>query len=255
MEGAIRVFAGEFGRATLSIPEESGSPASVLTPGGACCRLMFIAGALTEVEESGDLIRGRIADPTGGFDLVTGGKNIDIISLFRKIPVPSFISVLGNAQLYRRNGNTVLSVRPDHMAVVDRAVRDRWVLATAAATLMRLETVRNALKNPCTDKRISLAITHYHISIRDLDELADMVENAVKSVRPDDIPKTEEMDVSAIVLELLRASKSPRGTSVQDIIDTLTVRGIPQEKILGAIEALIVEDECYQPQKGFVRLL
>jgi hypothetical protein len=120
---------------------------------------------------------------------------------------------------------------------------------------MRLETVRNALKNPCTDKRISLAITHYHISIRDLDELADMVENAVKSVRPDDIPKTEEMDVSAIVLELLRASKSPRGTSVQDIIDTLTVRGIPQEKILGAIEALIVEDECYQPQKGFVRLL
>ena len=256
MEGAVRVFAGEFGKSTLSVPgEDEGSPGFVVTPGGAYCRHLFLAGALTEVDESGDIIRARVADPTGGFDLFSGGKNPELTSLVRNLSLPAFVSVLGRAQLYRRNGTVSLSVRPDHVVVIDRATRDQWVLGTAASTLQRLEVTLRALRNQGSDERIATAIRHYHVSERDLDEIAVMVETAVQSVRPPGSDETEKADAKALVLELLSASKDPRGIAVQEIIDTITKNGIPQESVLSAIESLIVEDECYQPQKGYIRLL
>jgi uncharacterized protein len=256
MEGAARVFAGEFSRSTLSVPgEDEGSPAFVVTPGGAYCRLMAIMGALTEVNESGDFIRARVADPTGGFDLVSGGKNPELSSLLRNTQLPFFVSVLGRAQLYRRNGTVTLSVRPDHVIVIDRAARDQWVLGTAASTLRRLEEMRLAIRGKGTDERICTAMRHYNTGDRDLEELVVMVENAVQSVRPPGSGEAEKADAKDLVLGFLTASNSPRGTAVQEIIDTLTGKGISQESVLAAIESLIVEDECYQPQKGFVRRL
>ena len=63
MEGAARVFASDFNSATLLVPgSEAQSPAWVVTPGGAWCRLLYLAGALTEVSESGDLLHCRLAD-------------------------------------------------------------------------------------------------------------------------------------------------------------------------------------------------
>ena len=256
MEGAVRVFAGEFNRSTLSVPgEDDGSPAFVVTPGGAYCRLVFIAGAMTEVDERGDFIRARVADPTGGFDLVSGGKNPELTSLIRNLSLPTFVSVLGRAQLYRRNGNTTLSVRPDHVAVIDRATRDQWVIGTADSTLRRLEDALLVLKNQGADDRICAAIRHYHLSNPDLEDLAVMVENAVQSVRPPGSDEMERSDAKNLVLELLAASKGPRGMAVEEIIATITGKGILKENVLAAIESLIVDDECYQPQKGFVRLL
>ena len=110
MEGAARVFAGELSRADLTIQDDTAaSPAWIVTPGGARCRLLFFAGALTEVEESADTLHCRVADPTGVFDLVTGTKNPPY-QVLAKLPVPSFVTVTGQAFLYRRNGNAVLSV-------------------------------------------------------------------------------------------------------------------------------------------------
>ncbi|WP_321508619.1 hypothetical protein [uncultured Methanoregula sp.] len=256
MEGAVRVFAGEFGRSSLSVPgEDDGSPAFVVTPGGAYCRLIYITGALTEVDESGDFIRGRVADPTGGFDLVTGGKNPELSLLLRNLPLPAFVSALGRAQLYRRNGTISLSIRPDHVVVVDRAVRDQWVLVTAASTLRRLEELQQAIRGQNTSERICTAIRHYNVSDRDLEDLALMVESAVQSVRPPGIEIKERSDARERVLGLIRESRSPRGIAVQEIVDRITKDGISQENVLSAIESLIVDDECYQPQKGFVRLL
>ena len=54
---------------------------------------------------------------------------------------------------------------------------------------------------------------------------------------------------------MMREEISPRGIAVQEIIDRAGTRGITVEATLTAIEALIVDDECYQPQKGYVRLL
>jgi DNA replicative helicase MCM subunit Mcm2 (Cdc46/Mcm family) len=63
------------------------------------------------------------------------------------------------------------------------------------------------------------------------------------------------MDPREIILEYIRTTSGPRGVAVEEILEMATMRAISREAVLAAIESLIVEDECYQPQKGFVKPL
>ena len=256
MEGTARVFAGEYGGSTLSVQDEdSGNPAWVVTPGGAWCRFMFLSGALTEVVEIGDMVHTRIADPTGVFNLMIGGRNTALAETFCKIPVPSFVTVTGRAQMYLKNGEVMLSVRPDNVLVVDRPVRDQWVLATAQSTLRRFFLMNHAIQGTCTDDRILVAFHHYSITKTRLRELAVMVESAVQTVRPPECDTSAPPDGRMLVMELMQAGSGSRGIAVDDIIKQAAMCGVSQEVILAAIESLIIDDECYQPQKGFVKPL
>ena len=256
MEGTARVFAGEYGGSTLSVQDEdSGKPAWVVTPGGAWCRFMFLSGALTEVVEIGDMVHIRIADPTGVFNLIIGGRNTVLAETLCKIPVPSFVTVTGRAQMYLKNGEVMLSVRPDSIRVVDRLVRDQWVLATAKSTVGRLHDMHLAIQGMCTDERILAAVRHYSMTNPRLQDLAVMVENAVQTVRPPECDASVPPDVRTLVMEFMQAGSGPRGTAVDDIIQQAATCGVSQEVVLAAIESLIIDDECYQPQKGFVKLL
>ena len=258
MEGAARVFAGEFSQSALLVPaDEPGNPGWVVTPGGAWCRQMYLCGALTEVRENGDLISCRIADPTGVFDIVASSRNAALASALRKVPVPSFVGVMGQAQMYQRRNEVLLSVRPDYVQGVDRSARDRFVLACAVHTLARLEEMDRAAKGECTDARILQAFRHYAPSPEDLKALLAMTESAVRGIRPpqDAAPDSPPADVRAMVMEIMQGSAGPRGIAVEEIIDTLSLRGIAKEAVLAALEALILDDECYQPQKGYVRPL
>jgi uncharacterized protein len=172
MDGSAWVFAGDFSGSTLSVQDDDGqSSAWVVTPGSCWCRLVFLVGAITEVTENGDMLRCRLADPTGAFNLVIGGRNSPLAEQFRKIPVPSFVTITGRAQLYRRNDMVDLSIRPDHVVVVDRLVRDQWTLATAEATLGRLEQVLLARQGRCNDEHILTAHRHYTQTVEQLHAL------------------------------------------------------------------------------------
>ena len=256
MEGTARVFAGEFGSSTLSVQDEvAGNPAWVVTPGGAWCRFMFLSGALTEVSERGDMVYTRIADPTGVFDLVIGGRNTALAEIFRKIPEPSLVTVTGRAQMYVKKDEMVLSIRPDNVLVIDRQVRDQWVLATAQSTLERLHQVNLALQGGYSDERILAAVRHYAMTQTRLRDLVLIVEGAVRTVRP---PGTESLlkpDARAVVLDLITSESGPHGSAIEDIIAMAATRGVTQEAVLAAIESLIIDDECYQPRKGFIKLL
>jgi uncharacterized protein len=256
MEGAVRLFAGEFGQATYSVPcDDDRSAAWVVTPSGAYCRQLFLAGALTEVREDGDMVSARLADPTGGFDLSCGGKSSPVAESIRTIPLPSFISLTGRAQIWKKGGTVILSVRPELVRQIDRPARDQWVLKTAQATLARLKTARLVQLGEFTDERIALSLRHYAMTPARLDELAAMVEEAVTSVRPAETAPSGLPDAHGRILDLLKANPGPRGMAVQEIIDTLAGDGIFQDAVLTAIKDLIAEDECYQPQKGNIRLL
>jgi RPA family protein len=256
MEGTARVFAGEFGSATLSVQDEvSGNPAWVVTQGGAWCRFMFLSGALTEVVEVGDMVHIRIADPTGVFNLMIGGRNTTLAETFCKLPVPSFVTVTGRAQMYLKNGELILSVRPDNVQVVDRLVRDQWVLATAKSTAARLHHMHLAIQGTCTDERILAAVRHYSITKTRLQDLAGMVERAVHTIRPSECDVPAPPDVRMLVMDFMQAGSGPRGIAVDDIIKQAAVCGVSQEAVLAAVESLIIDDECYQPQKGFVKPL
>jgi RPA family protein len=256
MEGTARVFAGEFGSSTLTVQDDvTGNPAWVVTTGGAWCRFMFIAGALTEVSERGDMVYFRIADPTGVFDLVIGGRNTALAETFCKIPVPSFVTCTGRAQLFYKKGETVVSIRPDTIVVVDRQVRDQWVIATAQSTLERLYQVKIALQGGCSDERILTAVRHYTMTKTRLRDLALMVEGAVRTVRPPDTEFLPKPDARALVLDFITSSQGSHGSAIEDIIAITSTRGVSQEEVLTAIESLITDDECYQPRKGFIKLL
>lgn len=256
MEGAARVFAGEYNSSTLSIQDDDpGNPAWVVTPGGAWCRSMFLSGALTEVTESGDMVHTRLADPTGAFELVIGGRNTPLAETIRTIPVPSFVTVSGRAQMYVKSGVVHVSVRPDYIRKVDRHIRDRLVLVTAKSTLLRLKLINLAILGACTDTHILTPIRHYSITEAGINKLALMVENAVQTVRSVSGEMPALPDIQTVVMELMTAGDRPEGVAVDDIIRQAAESGIPQEAVLAAIESLIIDDECYQPRKGFVKLL
>jgi len=256
MEGAVRVFAGEYNSSTLSVQDiDSGTPAWVVTPGGAWCRSLFLAGVITEVTESGDMLFTRMSDPTGVFDLVIGGRNTALAKMFREISVPSFVTVSGRAQMFTKNGTPHLSVRPDHLKMVNREVRDQWVLATAKSTLERLNRVNLTLMDLRNDTNLQAAIRHYSITGILLRDLATMVEDAVQTVQSRGRNVTVLTDIRALVMTLMLAENGPRGISVEEIVRRVMENGGSREAALAVIESLITEDECYQPQKGFVKLL
>ncbi|MDD1686862.1 hypothetical protein [Methanoregula sp.] len=258
MEGAVRVFAGEFSRSSLFVPSpDPGTPGWVVTPGGAWCRQVYISGALTEITESGDMIRCRMADPTGAFDVVCNGRNAQLVLSLQKIPVPSFVAVQGTAQMYQRNGNCILSIRPETVQAIDRPYRDRLFLITAEYTLRRLELVHQAVTGTCTDEQILRAARHYSPDIACIREMTGMVEGVVQGVRPQEplAPPPGQEEMRQIVMELVQSTAGPRGIAVEELIDTLASKGMKKEDVLAAVESLIMDDECYQPQKGYVKLL
>jgi hypothetical protein len=56
-------------------------------------------------------------------------------------------------------------------------------------------------------------------------------------------------------MELITAESGLQGIAVEEIINLAAMHGVMQETVLAAIESLILDDECYQPRKGFVRPL
>ncbi len=260
MDGAVRLFAGEFNASTLPVRGNEADDTCVVTPGGAWCRTVYLAGALTELSEDGDMVRCRIADPTGVFDIVIGGRRTAVAEAFRGIPVPSFVTVIGQARIYQKNGRSFLSVRPDDVRPVDRVIRDQWVLVTGEATITRLENLRLALDGKTHDEKALIPLRHYRVTAATLQELCGMVEQAIGSIHPpDNSPHSEATgpgkDAQELVMEITKTGSGPRGIAVEEIIANAAERGVSQATVIAAIEALIADDECYQPQKGFVKPL
>ncbi|MFA1610720.1 hypothetical protein [Halobellus rubicundus] len=182
-EVARRVFAAEFDDATLSYSEsdEERAPNYVVTPTGARINRLFAVGALTEVESvNDDIVRGRIADPTGVFVSYAGQYQPDAMGFLERAEPPCFVSLTGKARTYQPDDSDRIftSVRPESLNEVDADTRDRWVVAAAEATLERVATTAAALDlDVCGDdlraalesrgvdaalaQGVALAIDHY----------------------------------------------------------------------------------------------
>lgn len=256
MEGAARVFAGEFSRSTLvEPPGESGAPGGVVTPGGACCRQVFLAGVLTEVNESGDMLRCRVADPTGAFDIISWRRG-PLNDALKAISIPSFVTVTGLAQMNQNRRSGSPSIRPEQVLPIDRPTRDQIYLSTAEYTLHRIGQMRLAIKGGNADENFRRAFQHYATTSKDLQELLEMVQHVVSGIRPPETaPATVAADVITDVRELVGNAPGPQGIAVEEVIAVLAGKGISKEAVLAALESLIIDDECYQPRKGYVRLL
>jgi len=149
-EVARRLFAAEFDDATLSYSEgdDERAPNYVVTPTGARANRLFAVGALTEVEQvNEEIVRGRVADPTGVFVTYAGQYQPDAMGFLDRATPPCFVSLTGKARTYQPDDSDRIftSVRPESLNEVDADTRDRWVVAAAEATLERVATMAAAL--------------------------------------------------------------------------------------------------------------
>ena len=255
MEGAARVFAGDLTRSTLSVPDENENLSWVVTPGGAWCRLVYLCGALTEVTESADVLYCRLADPTGAFTLVSGGRKALLAEQIRALPVPSFIAVTGTAHLTKRNGGCDIVVRPEFIAASDRAGRDRWIVTTADMTISRLGLLLNAIDGRNADGRDGTVVRHYALTRERIREMAGMVDGALAGVRTAPPVQEAPADITGLVMEIVKEKSGPRGVSVDDVVAEAGAKGCTQDAVIAAIRTLVENDDCYQPQKGYVKPL
>jgi RPA family protein len=256
MEGAARVFAKEFSQSTLTIQKsDPGEPSWVVTPSGAWCHVMFLTGALTEISEEGDILRCRVSDPTGVFEVVVGGIRAELFTMVRKIPVPSFLAIVGTAQMYQRKGSCRLSVRPDSIQIVDRTVRDTWVARTADLTLDRLEQLATAIRGQTIDPRSQTTVKHYRTTPEQVQEILEMVVFALSSIQISASRVQAPLNPGELILAIIKDHQGARGITIDEVITLAGLKGISAKTTTEIIRDLIRGDECYQPQKGTIKLL
>jgi RPA family protein len=148
-EVAQRAFAREVNAATHTFREsdDDRAPVYVLLPTGAKANRVFVVGTLTDTADVGDedeYWQGRVIDPTGTVFIYAGQYQPDAAGVLRDTEPPAYVAVVGKPRTYETDDGTVnVSVRPEHLTIVDEPTRDRWVAETAQRTLDRLETVDN----------------------------------------------------------------------------------------------------------------
>lgn len=149
-EVAHRTFAREFNEATHTFKEsdDDRAPVYALLPTGVKANRVFIVGTLTETNDVGsdsEYWQGRIVDPTGTVFVYAGQYQPDTAALLRELDPPAFVAVVGKPRTYETDdGNVNVSLRPEHVTVVDEATRQCWVTDTARQTLDRIEAFSTA---------------------------------------------------------------------------------------------------------------
>ncbi|HWQ65620.1 MAG TPA: nucleic acid-binding protein [Methanospirillum sp.] len=148
-EPAKRVFAAELRETTHHFRDgtEDKSPTFVLLPTGERCNRVFVVGSLTEKKKSdGDQVfyQIRVVDPTGIFFVSAGSYQPEALHQIASIDAPNFVAVVGKPSVYQApDGRTLVSIRAESVAAVDKTVRECWVLDTAERTLERVENAED----------------------------------------------------------------------------------------------------------------
>lgn len=255
VEGAARVFASEFGKATLPLRGVLGDE-GVLTPFALPCRLLFIAGALIELQTRGkDYWTGRVADPSGVFEIRAERPDAFLQQVLLDLHPPCFVTILGEAKPGRGTPPASPTIRLLEIVETDRAVRDIWTIRTAETTVHRLSLLVSAIRAGTADEEILSALSFYKTAEADVREMADTVQKALETVRGPAREEVKEEDVREKVLAIIRESAGSSGISLGTIIDRAGQEGIDEGRVREAVRALVLDDECYQPARDMFKPL
>lgn len=217
------------------------------------CNLLFLAGTLTENDHRGaGSFYGRLADPTGVFELRAERPDAGLQASLSVISPPAFVTVIGQARL-GRNGLPFIELH--EIREVDRTVRDLWIIRTAEITAQRLTRLKETLVSGTGDEGISAAITAYQVTGAEIRDLAGMVCTALGQV--DGPGPGDEGDPAGRekVLALIRESAGKKGIALEDLIQLAAGSGLDETAVRRAVRVLLEEDECYQPARDVFRPL
>jgi RPA family protein len=167
-ELAWRVFAGEYNATNVQLEaSQEREPGYLVTPLGAKINRIFVVGVLTDVEKlekNGNThYRARVSDRTGVFFIYAGQYDPEVIKVLSTLEPPKYIAVIGKSRMYSPNeGTNYVSIRPEKIAVVDKNVRDSWLLDASKNLKLRLEAINEAsqMEPPEIDKLVKLGFEH-----------------------------------------------------------------------------------------------
>jgi RPA family protein len=254
LDSFTRVYASELsGTGLVKVGLKDGT-CRVITPTGACCDVIFIAGVLLEIEgRADDRMQARVADPTGAFTLEAGRQERDVAGILSTLQPPVFVTALAEIQCPGGSGGSPWRCVLQDIREVSREVRDTWVVTTAEQTLSRLEAIYYALEHGNGPEPIMEAIGFYGITHKDLKETASTIRDLLAGMN--NAPGVEETDITQVVLALIRDHGGEKGITLEEIVRIGSGEGLSPGEVRKAVEALLAEDECYQPSKGTIRLL
>lgn len=176
---AVRAFATEVEDASHQYKEsdEERAPNLALLPTGAEANRVFVCGTLTEYEDVGsdsEYYHARVVDPTGTFHVYAGQYEPDATALIRDATPPEFVAMTAKVSRYELDeGGYNVTLRPESMSVVDRAVTHRWQAETAEATLDRLAAMQDTdLEDTVSPQgrareRYDVVVDDYRQAVRD----------------------------------------------------------------------------------------
>ncbi len=262
-EVAHRIFAAEFDDATYTYTEsdEDRAPNYVVTPTGARVNRVFIVGVLTETEwVNEETIRARVVDPTGPFVLYASQYQPDARGALDSAEPPAFLAVTGKANTFRPDGadRVYSSIRPEAVAIVDAATRDRWAISTAELTIARLGRLAEAMQTGETaDRGIEIARREYDVTpgyasslfercIDVLELVADEIETVPdRTIEPTmtDDPTRPLSEISSIATQLGSTGDEPivREDTASGSPDTAEQIEDPPDEVLSADEREEIE--------------
>jgi len=252
MEPAEWVFAQDFSAARHTADAGDGRGGLyVVTPTGAWCRRLFIIGALTEKRGSGDVMQARLADPTGAFQVSVDWQSPDAVETLGYIEPPAFVAVTGRATLTGSGERACATVEAEALSVVNRTARDLWVLATAGATLDRLEALQEG-----GDERAATALRLYATTDEDIRGMAAVVRTALATVRPEiAVGEIAPLVARDLLLDALEGEGGARGVEFEDAVAAGVRSGLSAREARTALEELLAAGECYQPASGMIKLI
>ncbi|WP_135662987.1 hypothetical protein [Halorhabdus rudnickae] len=163
-EVAYRLFAAEFDDADYGYSEsdEERAPNYVITPTGGRVNRVFAVGVLTEVQPAGEeVLRARIADPTGTFVVYAGQYQPDAQTFLERAEPPTYVAVTGKARTFQPEDSSVVytSIRPESLNEVDAATRDRWTVGAARQTIERIGTMATAMELDADGEELTAALS------------------------------------------------------------------------------------------------
>ena len=153
-ETAWRVFASELNGSTLEIKAtEEKMPSYVVSPLGAKMNRVLIAGVMTEKENVGSpdepMWKVRIQDITGSFYVNVGRFQPEASAAMADLEAPCFVAAVGRVRTYTTDdGRVFVSVRPEHIIMIDERTRNEWLLETAKSTWRRLRNAKTVMGMP-----------------------------------------------------------------------------------------------------------
>jgi len=254
LDSFTRVFASELSGTKLVKEGSKEGACRVITPTGACCGSIFVAGALLEIDgHVNDRMQARVADPTGAFTLEAGRQERDVAGILSTLQPPVFVTAVAEIQCPGRSPGSPWRCALQDIREVSREVRDFWVVTTADHTLSRLETLANVLEHGNGSEAVTEAIGFYRITFEDLKDTALRIREILAKMEVS--PGIGGTDITKLVLTLIRDHGGDKGITLEEIIRAGSGEGLSPGEVRKAVETLLAEDECYQPSKGTIRLL